>query len=31
MGDPILFWTLHAVVVVNFIVVAIALTNARRR
>jgi hypothetical protein len=31
MGDPILFWTLFAVLAVNFIVVAIALTNARRR
>jgi hypothetical protein len=30
MGDPILFWTLFAVLAVNIIVVAFALTNARR-
>jgi hypothetical protein len=30
MGDPILFWTLFAVLAVNIIVVAFALINARR-
>ena len=30
MGDPILFWTLFAVLAVNIIVVAIAITNAGR-
>jgi hypothetical protein len=30
MGDPVLFWTLFAVVAANIIVVAIAITNARR-
>jgi hypothetical protein len=30
MGDPTLFWTLFAVLAVNTIVVAFAITNARR-
>jgi hypothetical protein len=30
MGDPILFWTLFAVLAVNVIVVAFALISARR-
>jgi hypothetical protein len=30
MGDPILFWTLFAVIAANIIVVALAPTNARR-
>jgi hypothetical protein len=30
MGDPILFWTLFAVIAVNIIFVALALTNAHR-
>ena len=30
MGDPILFWTLFAVIAANIIVVALAITNARR-
>ena len=30
MGDPMLFWSLFAVITANIIVVAIAITNARR-
>lgn len=30
MGDPVLFWTLFAVLAVNIIVVALALANAHR-
>ena len=30
LGDPILFWTLFLVIGVNVIVVAVAVTNARR-
>jgi hypothetical protein len=30
MGDPILFWTLFAVLAVNIVVVAFAIIDARR-
>jgi len=30
MGDPILFWTLFAVLAVNIIVLVVAVTNAHR-
>jgi hypothetical protein len=30
MGDPILFWTLLAVIAANIILVVLALANARR-
>jgi hypothetical protein len=31
MSDPVLLWTLFAVVAANIVVVAIALANARRQ
>jgi hypothetical protein len=30
MGDPVLFWTLCAVIAVNVIVVVLAIRNANR-
>ena len=29
MGDPVLFWTLFALMAANIILVALAITNAR--